>query len=454
MRGDIKYVATVIFSSAYRSVTRQIEGDILLDRITNYLEEKLQPVMDVLSTNRYLTAIQHGFFGAMPVMVIGSIFLLLSNFPVEGYVDFMASIFGENWANFFTVPFNMSMNILSLFIFFGIVKSLADHYKVDAIGALVVSLVGFLILNPTILSEDGAAGISMSHLGSGGLFLAIISAILAVEIYRWVVQSGWTIKMPDTVPAAVSRSFTSLIPGTFVIVIFNIIRLLFEMTPFGTAYDFIYGVLQAPLTNIGGTLWGVLLVIFIESFLWAFGIHGSSVVSAGLGAVMLSLTAENAEAFLAGQPIPNIVNQQFLAIFVNIGGSGATIGLVLLCLFFAKSRQLNLLGKISIGPGIFMINEPVIFGVPMVLNPVMMIPLIFVPVIMGLLTYFVMSIGLVPLTNGANIPWTTPPIIGGFLLSGWQGAVFQVFQIIFSMALYYPFFKIEDNKALELEMNE
>jgi len=410
--------------------------------------------MHALSNNRYLTAIQHGFFGAMPVMVIGSIFLLLTNFPVAGYTDLMASLFGENWSNFFSVPHQMSMNILSLFIFFGIVKSLAEYYEVDSLGALVVSLVGFLILNPTVTAEEGALGISMSHLGSGGLFLAIISALLAVEIYRLVIQSGWTIRMPESVPTAVSRSFTSLIPGTFVIVIFNIIRMIFAATPFGTAYDFIYGILQAPLTGIGGTLGGVLLVIFIESFLWAFGIHGSSVVSAGLGAVMLSLTAENAEAFAAGQPIPNIVNQQFLAIFVNIGGSGSTIGLVLLCLIFAQSRRFKVLGRISIGPGIFMINEPVIFGVPMVLNPVMMIPLIFVPVIMGLVTYFVMNIGLVPLTNGANIPWTTPPIVGGFLLSGWQGAVYQVFQIFLSMALYYPFFKIEDNKAVELETED
>ena len=267
-----------------------------MDRIANYLEEKLQPVMNALGNNRYLTAIQSGFFGAMPVMVIGSIFLLLSNLPVPGYTDLMASIFGENWAEFFTVPFQMSMNILTLFIFFGIVRSLANYYKVDSLGATVISLVAFLILNPTVASEEGALGISMEHLGSGGLFLGIITAIFSVEIYRWVVQKGWTIKMPASVPGAVSRSFTSLIPGVFVIIIFNLVRLLFTFTSYGTAYDFIYGILQAPLTGIGGTLTGVLIIIFLESFLWAFGIHGSSVVSAGLGAVMLSLTAENAEA--------------------------------------------------------------------------------------------------------------------------------------------------------------
>lgn len=425
-----------------------------MDKFTNYLEEKLQPVMNALSTNRYLQAIQSGFFGAMPVMVIGSIFLLLTDFPIEGYADFMASIFGENWVEFFAIPFRMSMNILTLFIFFGIVRSLARYYKIDSLGALVISLVAFFILNPTVTGEDEALGISMEHLGSGGLFLGIITAIFAVEIYRWVVERGWTIKMPESVPEAVSRSFTSLIPGTIVIVTFNFIRLLFTLTPYETAYDFIYGVLQAPLTGIGGTLPGVLLMIFLESFFWAFGIHGSSVVSAGLGAVMLSLTGENAEAYAAGKPLPNIVNQQFIANFVNLGGSGTTIGLVLLCLIFAKSRRLKLIGRVSIAPSVFMINEPIIFGAPMVLNPVMMIPLILVPVIMGILTYFVMKIGLVPYTNGANIPWTTPPIVGGFLLSGWRGAIYQVAQIFLSMLLYYPFFRIEDRNALTLENSD
>lgn len=427
---------------------------MILEQVTNFLEEKLQPVMYTLNNNRYLKAIQAGFFGAMPVMVIGSIFLLFSNFPIPGYSDFMASIFGENWAVFFTTPYRVSMNILSLFILFGVVKSLADYYEVDSLGAQVISLVGFLILTPTITNEEGALGISMTHLGSGGLFLAIISAILAVEIYRWVIQRGWTIRMPESVPDAVSRSFTSLIPGVFVFIIFDVIHLIFLFTGYGTAYNFIYEILQAPLTNIGGSLWGVSLAIFAEHFLWAFGIHGSSVVSAAAGPVFLSLTAENAEAFSAGEPLPNIVTQQFLAIFVNLGGSGATLGLVILCLLFAKSRRMKVLGQLSIGPGIFMINEPIIFGIPMVLNPIMMIPLILVPLIMGVVTYFVMAIGLVPLTNGANIPWTTPPIIGGFLLSGWQGAVYQVFQIFLSMALYYPFFRIEDNKAAEVEAQE
>ncbi|MDN6161605.1 MAG: PTS sugar transporter subunit IIC [Atopostipes sp.] len=424
-----------------------------MDNFTNYLDEKIQPLVTKLDQNRYLQAIQSGFFGAMPVMIIGSIFLLLSNFPVAGYPEFMASIFGENWSSFFTTPFNMSMNILSLFIFFGIVKSLADYYETDVLGTTVVSLVGYLIINPTVVGEEGASGISMGHLGSEGLILSIITAIIAVEIYRWVVERGWTISMPEGVPPSVSRSFTTLIPGVFVILTFNIIRLIFSLTHYGTFYDFIYEILQAPLLSIGATLPAIIFIIFLESFLWAFGIHGSAVTSAGVGAVMLSLSAQNAEAFAAGEAIPNIINQQFITIFVNLGGSGATIGLVLLSLLIAKSKRYNLLGKLSIGPSVFMINEPVIFGFPIVLNPVMVIPFIITPVVMGLLTYFVMKIGLVPLTNGANIPWTTPPVIGGFLLSGWRGAVYQIFQILVTMGIYYPFFKMEDNKAYLTEQN-
>jgi len=422
-----------------------------MEKVQTFLENKLQPAMQKFSNNRYLQAIQNGFFGAMPVMIIGSIFLLFTNFPVPGYTDFMASIFGENWSTFFSVPHTFSLNILSLFIFFGIIKSLSDYYEVDTLGATVVSLVGYLIINPPVIAEEGAMGISMSHMGSGGLFLSIISAIFALEIYRWVIERGWTIKMPESVPPSVSRSFTSLIPGFVVVIVFNLIRMLFSFTQFGTVYDFIYDILQAPLTNLGGTLPVILLIIFLDSFLWFFGIHGASVTSAALGPVTLSLSAENAEAFAAGQEIPNIISQQFLSVFVNIGGAGSTLGLVILCLIMAKSQRYKTLGKLAVGPGIFMINEPIMFGMPMVLNPMMFIPLIFVPLILGIITYIVMSIGLVPYTIGVNIPWTTPPIVGGYIQSGWAGAVYQIFEILLSMLLYYPFFKIEDNKAYEVE---
>lgn len=168
--------------------------------------------------------------------------------------------------------------------------------------------------------------------------------------------------------------------------------------------------------------------------------------------IWLSSTADNAAAFAVGDALPHIVNYQFYQNFVKVGGAGGTIGLAILCLFAARSAQFKTLGKLAFGPAMFGINEPLIFGLPIVLNPIILIPFLITPLLMIILTYFVMATGLVPLTNGANIPWTTPPVIAGFLVSGWRGGVYQVIQILLSVVIYYPFFKLVDTKAYNIEM--
>ena len=294
----------------------------------------------------------------------------------------------------------------------------------------------------------------MGNLSASGLFLGMMSTVLAVEIVRFVLGRGWTIKMPDSVPANVARSFDALIPGLFVILVFDILKLIFAMTSFETAQAFIFEIIQAPLTSIGATLPATILVVILETLLFSFGLHGPNILGAVMNPIWLTLTAENASAYAAGEVLPNIVNAQFYANFIKIGGAGATFGLALLCLFVAKSSQFKTLGKLAIGPAIFNINEPLIFGMPIVLNPILMIPFIVSPVVMTTLTYILMNIGLIPLTNGVNIPWTTPPIISGFLISGWQGAVWQVIEMGLSALIFYPFFKLEDNKAYQIEMGQ
>jgi PTS system cellobiose-specific IIC component len=268
---------------------------------------------------------------------------------------------------------------------------------------------------------------------------------------RFVDKKGWKIKMPDSVPENVSRSFSALIPALFVIIVFNLVRIVFSFTDLGTVQDFIFHYLQVPLTALGATLPATLVVTVFEALLWSFGIHGSNVVGGVMQPIWLALTAENAAAFAAGDTIPHIMNYQFYSNFMKLGGFGSTFGLAILLLTTAKSSQYKALGKLAIGPGIFGINEPIIFGLPIVLNPIMIIPFIITPLVMAIVGYFAMSSGLVPLTNGTNLPWTTPPVIAGFLLSGWKGAVLNIIQIIISAAIYYPFFKSVDRMALKQE---
>lgn len=427
-----------------------------MDKLLNGLNKTLMPIAVKLDNNRYLTAIKNAFMAAMPLLIIGSFFTLFANLPISGYADFMKGIFGANWADFFTVPNDISMSMMTIYVVIGIASELAISYKLDKISAVFAALAAFFVLTPLETLKKSADGIAvpLTNLGASGLFVGLIAAILAVEILRKIDQWGWTIKMPDTVPVNVSKSFSSLIPIAVIIIIFNFVRMGFAATSFGSAQNFIFGYLQKPLTAVGASLPGTLLVLLMEGLLWAFGIHGANVVGSVMLPIWMTLTAQNADAVAKGAAIPNIVNYQFYSNFVKVGGSGATFGLVILLFFFAKSKQFKAIGKLAILPEVFTINEPIIFGMPIVLNPVMLIPFILTPLILVASTYALMAWGVVPLTNGVNIPWTTPPVIAGFLVSGWRGAVWNVVEIFLSLVIYYPFFKTADNLALKNEEAE
>lgn len=418
----------------------------------NFLEEKLVPLAIKLDQNRYLTAIKDGFFAVMPLLIIGSLFLLIPNIPSESYQDFMASKLGENWSDYILIPFNATMNLMTLFVIIGMAKSLGRSFKLDDLTSIITALVAFIILTPMgELVNDAGEGLPVNNFTATGLFVGIFATILSIKVFSLVKDKDWIIKMPGNVPSNVETSFSALIPELFVIILFTIFRIIFSFTVFGTVQNFVYSILQKPLTNIGGNLIFLIIIVIIQQILWMFGIHGSNVTDGITKPIMFAQTAENAEAFSAGLQPPNILNYQFYSNYVNIGGAGATLALVLIILFWAQSERFKSLGKLSIGAGIFNINEPIIFGLPIVLNPIMMLPFIIVPLVNILLTYLVMSIGIVPIANGINIQWTTPPILSGLIVSGWQGALHQILLVIIDGLIYYPFFRVVDRLELEKE---
>lgn len=422
-----------------------------MDKFLEAVENKLAPLAQKLDRNRYLTAIKDGFFVVMPLLIIGSVFLLITQLPFQPYLDFMEGILGKEWASYFLTVNTMTMNIMTLFVILGISRSLAKEYKIDVVGSQAVSLLAFFILTPVMKDSTGAEGLPIANFGAAGLFIGMIVTILSVELFRLVIKRGWVIKMPESVPPNVANSFSALIPGFIVVVIVNLIRIGFLLTPFETAHNFVFEILQKPLLSLGSSLPALIVLILFEATLWAFGIHGSNVMLAVMTPIWTALAVENAEAFARGDVLPNIVNMQFYSNYIKIGGASGTIGLAIACMFFAKSSQFKVLGKLSFGPAIFNINEPLIFGMPIVLNPIMLIPFIICPIVLGILTYVVMALGIVPLTNGLQLPWTMPPIFSGFILSGWRGAVFQVVEIVISFCIFFPFFKVEDQKALKVE---
>ena len=420
----------------------------IMDKFTQFLEEKLMPVAVKVANQRHLAAIKDGMVITLPFIIAGSVFLILGNLPIPALANFYKyNAVGQIIAKWLSYPVDVTFNLLGFIACIGISYKLAQHYKLDEISSTILGVLAFLLVTPF------HNGIPLPSMGSGGLFVAIIMSLLAIEIVNFIVKKNIVIKMPDSVPPAVSKSFAALIPGFFVIMTALIIRILFEVSPFGNIHKVVEMVLTKPLTALGGSFFGMMGLSFITNLLWSAGIHGSNLVTGGIAKPVLdTLMDQNRIALSAGKPLPNIVTTQFFDIFHNMGGSGTTFSLAIMLLFLSKSKQLKEIGKLAIGPAFFNINEPILFGLPIVMNPILIIPFILAPLVTVMVTYLAMYSGLVAKVTGVALPWTTPPFISGFLAtSHWSGTAIQVVNFFITAAIYYPFFKIWDDKKLQEE---
>lgn len=416
-----------------------------------FLENLLLPIADKLNNNRYLTALRDGFMVALPLIIFGSIFVVIANLP------FLDKLLSEDayaaYQNALNPASAATLSIMGLFVIVGIGYKLTEQYKLEAIYGGVVALASVLILTPQIL--EGITGvIPTTALSAEGLFLGLITAFISAELYRFFVQRNWTIKMPPGVPDAVSRSFSALIPITLTLSVFLIIRIIFSYTSFETVQNFIYTIIQEPLTQLGSGLGATIVAVLLIQIFWFFGLHGQILINSVFDPIWYALNDQNLVAFQAGDELPNIITKQFIDTFlVGMGGSGMTLAVILLIFLIGRSRQLKELGKLGGPSGIFNVNEPIIFGLPIIMNPLILIPWLLAPVVITIITYVSMSIGLVPPPAGIIVPWTTPPIISGFLATGnaWQGAVLQIVNLAIVMAIWWPFLKILDKNYYENE---
>lgn len=417
------------------------------------LESVLMPMAEKIGKNKYLIAIRDGFLLSMPLLIVGSFFLLIANFPIPGWTQFWARFFGDNWASYFSKPTDATFSIMAILAVIGIGYSFSEQMKVDKLFGAAISLVCWFLIMPyeIMFNESVVTGIPLGWVGSKGIFVGIICAFLSVHVYAWVNKKGWVIKMPDGVPPTVEKSFAALIPAGVSVLVFFIINIVFAMTPFGNAFNFIFTILQTPLLKLGNTLPAMVIAYIFLHFFWFFGVNGGSVVGAVFNPILQTLSAENLAALQAGQPLPNIISQQFQDLFATFGGCGSTLSLLIAMMLFCHSKRIKELGKLAFIPGVFGINEPIVFGLPIVLNPMILIPFMLVPTINIVISYICMNIGLVSLCSGVAIPWTMPVILSGFLATGWQGAVLQLLLLILGVFIYMPFIKMMDKQYLEEE---
>lgn len=418
----------------------------------------LVPIAGKLNNNRYLKVLRDAFMLAFPLTIFGSIAVVLANLP------FLDKAMSEGALNTFrsalSVAPQATMGIMSVFVVFGIGYYLSKSYDVEAVFGGAIALVSFLILTPFVLQTEGKEVVQnvipLDRLGAKGMFLGMIVAFVSGEIYRWVVQKDITIKMSAGVPPAVSRSFSALIPALITLSVFLVINIIVTQGFKTNMHDVIYNAIQAPLVGLGSGIVPTLIAIFVTQILWFFGLHGQIIINSVMDPIWNTLSLENLNSYMETGKVPHIISKQFMEIYtVGMGGTGMTLAVVIAMLFFMKSKQLKQVGKLAIGPGIFNVNEPVIFGLPIVMNPLILFPWFIAPMVVTFVTYLAMSIGLVPPPTGVAVPWTVPIFINGIMATNsLAGGLLQLVNFAIVLIIWFPFLKFIDRMNLQKEQDE
>ena len=381
--------------------------------------------LTALSENTYLSAIRAGMVAIVPLTIIGGLFLIVAHLPVTGWEARVAP-----YAPILEIPVTATFGLLALFACLAIAYDLGKRLSQDAISSASMALVVFLMLQ-----IDPANGtLRMAGLGSAGLFTAILIALVTVRVQKFFADSNVVIRLPATVPAVVQQSFLSLTPLIFLVAAFWLLRFVL-----GVDIDGKVQAVFAPLVFALNTLPGILVYALLVTLLWSIGINGDNAVDAIVAPVFLQYLAANATAMTAGQPLPYVTAYGFFTTFVNVGGTGATIALALV-LWNSRDPGYRKVSRLSLPTQVFQINEPIFFGLPIVLNPVFMIPYVLNAVILTTGSYLLMHWNVIH-KPFVNVPWTTPPIIGHYLVSGgdWKAAVWGAVSIVIAMLVYFPF---------------
>lgn len=415
------------------------------------VQKKVQPVVNKISNNRYLKAMMGGMMVAMPATIIGAAATLIKSLPIKPYQSFITA---HGIDKILQLPVTFTTNIIALIFLVCIAYSLAESFEVKGIGVSVIALVSFLLVTPIQAAKNAwgqdTAVLPMDWLGSAGIFSAMLIAFVTARLYVYIVNKGWTIKMPEAVPPFIKESFASLIPGVIIASIFLVISAIFANTPFKCVHALIYGLLQLPLQHIGGSFGALIIVAIVSQVLWLFGIHGSMVTLSVMMPIWMALDTAQLSAYSAGKPLPNILGMNFFMIYTF---GGTALGLAILMLR-AKSERFKTLGRLSIVPAIFGITEPIIFGTPLIMNPIFAIPFVFGNVISLILAYVATLSGIIPRLTGIGAPTGTPIVLQGLIAGDWRNAVFQLVLVVIWVGLWYPFFKMADNRALVEESGE
>ncbi len=415
-----------------------------VDKMSRWFDVHLSPKMQKIANQRHLLAVRNGIVCTIPFVIVGSMALLLLNFPLSGDPadPNLGAIMPVELNHFLMAIYRYSMGAMGLYAAFGISSYLGKHYGFN------VSLTGMMGVFAYLLWFDYAT-LTINALGGATIFNAMLSGLIAVEIYRFCVRFNITIKMPKQVPEAIADSFRIIVPITFIAIIFGGSRYLigFDINNF-------LNVAMAPMQNmLTNGFGGVIFILIFVHFFWAFGIHGTSIIGSVVRPFWTQAITANADWWAAGMvgDVPFQFPEQFLQWTVYIGGAGATAGLIIAGLLFSKSSQGKAISKASAVPAIFNINEPAIFGYPIMLNPLLMIPFFITPLILAPIAQLLVVI--LGIHWVVVAPWTLPAPLGAYFASGaqWTAIFIPIITLAIATVIYTPFYIKWDRDNLKAE---
>lgn len=433
----------------------RVKGGEMESKFLEKLEKVLLPIGSKLGNQKHLQAISVGMMMTLALIVVGSLFLIVANPPINLelvdpntsniFLQFMIGWKKFAMANYdiITKPFNFTMGVVGLMTAFTIAYSLANEYKLNNLTSGLISMATFLMVAAPI--EEGK--IVMQYLGADGLFIAIIISLISVEISMLVERLGWKFKS-EHIPPAVLSFMNALIPLLLnILIIYGLSVIIFVKT--GKTIPELIMALLTPALNIGNNIWGYLAILIFGNILWLFGINGTSVIFPIVFAIGIANAGINAELVRQGKEPEMLMNLQMFRVAI-LGGAGNTLGLILLMLR-SKSEQLKTLGKLAFVPGICGINEPVIFGTPIIFNPILGIPFLITPIVTVSMAYIAQKIGLISMGYIVD-PSFAPFFIQGYLSSlDFRNLIFYFLLVVISLIIYFPFFKVYEKNLIAQE---
>lgn len=421
-----------------------------MSNFKNTIQEKLVPFMGKVSSNKVIMALTAGMMAIMPLTLGTFLIAIAANFPIAAWTNWLAA---TGLSVHMSAVIGATTELTGLYIVFAVAYNYSKLKGSDGMTAGIISLASFIILMPQkVKFPDGTAvdALAKTYLGNGGIFASMIVAILVTSLYCYLDKKGLVVKLPDSVPEMVSKSLSPTFIAMIIFVVVFLVRVGFDYSSFKTIFDFINTIVGKPIMSFGASPWALIGVFTLTNIFWCFGIHPSSIISVYVPVIMSTAIA-NVTAFQSGTPMPYVAFSAVMA-FLSIGGTGCTLGLAINMVLFSKSERFKALGKLAIVPSIFNISEPLIFGTPVVFNPIFFIPMAISSILTG-------SIGLLFIKFGAfksfnptvGLPWTMPIPISVLLQTGLIAAVGICCAILAVTVLFFPFFKLADKQALKEE---